>query len=193
MVHEPSNGEILVANFVLKTFLRFHYSRFVKDLHLSGSEEVMEFGSGPGVMSRMIARRLREGSLTCVDASRNWLEYAKRNLRGAQNVSFMLGNVSQMQFPQRFDLIVIHYVLHEIPESQRAGIVSALSSNLKEGGRIRVREPTKDSPHGMPAEEIGEIMHSAGLMEVFGESKRSVFSAEFQSSESSSTSRRPKD
>lgn len=186
MVHEPSKGEMLFANFALKTFLRFRYSRFVNNLRIAGGEEVMEFGSGPGVMSKMIARRLGGGRLTCVDASRNWMEDAKRNLSGVRNVSFMLGDVGQMKFPRSFDLIVIHYVLHEIPESQRADVAGALASNLKEGGRICVREPTKDS-HGMPPEEIVDLMRSAGLFEGFTESKGSVFSAEFRSSESSST------
>lgn len=192
MVHEPSKGEMIFANFVLKTFLRFRYSRFVRNLHLSGDEEVMEYGSGPGVMSKMIARSLSEGRLTCVDASKNWMEDAKRNLMGVRNVNFMLGDVGQMKFPRSFDLIVIHYVLHEIPASQREEVVGALSSNLKQGGRIQIREPTTDPPHGMPAEEIVDLMLSAGLTEVFTESKGSMFSAEFRSSESSSNEQRAK-
>jgi tRNA A58 N-methylase Trm61 len=193
MVHEPSKGEMVFANFALKTYLRSRYSRFVRNLHLSGDEEVMEYGSGPGVMSKMIARRLSKGRLTCVDASKNWMEDAKRNLRGARNVDFMLGDVGQMKFPRIFDLIVIHYVLHEVPQSQRAGVVSVLSSNLKVGGRICIREPTVDPPHGMPAEEIVDLMLSAGLTEVFTESKGSVFSAEFRTSEGSSNDQRAKD
>ncbi|NYT12760.1 MAG: class I SAM-dependent methyltransferase [Methanomassiliicoccales archaeon] len=173
MVHEPSRGKILVANFILKTFLRPTYSRFVKDLDLTGNENVMDFGSGPGVMSRMVALRLGKGHLTCVDASRNWIEVAKRNLSGLQNVEFRLGRISDIAFPSPFDVIVVHYVLHEVPRGQRESTVKALVSNLKSDGRLVIREPTREPYHGMPSTEFKELMISAGLVETSGHSRRS--------------------
>lgn len=178
MVHEPSRGEILVANFVLKTFLRPTYSRFVRDLGLAGNEYVMDFGSGPGVMSRMIAIRLRNGHLTCVDASHNWIEVARNNLDGLENVDLRLGNISDISFPSGFDIVVIHYVLHDVPRNQRESMVKALASNLEVEGRIVIMEPTKDS-HGMPAAEITELMQSAGLIEINSLMRRSSYSGVF--------------
>ena len=178
MVHEPSRGEILVANLVLKTFLRPTYSRFVRDLGLAGNEYVMDFGSGPGVMSRMIAIRLRNGHLTCVDASHNWIEVARNNLDGLENVDLRLGNISDISFPSGFDIVVIHYVLHDVPRNQRESMVKALASNLEVEGRIVIMEPTKDS-HGMPAAEITELMQSAGLIEINSLMRRSSYSGVF--------------
>lgn len=179
MVHEPSRGEILVANFILKTFLRPTYSRFVKDLDLTGNENVMDFGSGPGVMSRMIAIRLNDGHLTCVDASQNWIEVARRNLDGLQNVEFELGRISDISFPSPFDVIVIHYVLHEVPRHQRESIVKALAGNLEANGKFIIMEPTKDS-HGMPSAEIKELMKSAGLAEITNRTRRSSYHGLFR-------------
>jgi 2-polyprenyl-3-methyl-5-hydroxy-6-metoxy-1,4-benzoquinol methylase len=175
MVHEPSRGEIRVANLALKTFLRPAYSRFVKDLELVGDEVVMDYGSGPGIMSRMIAIRLKKGHLTCVDASRNWIKVAKRNMSGSQNVEFRLGRISDIAFPSPFDVIVVHYVLHEVPRGQRESTIKTLVSNLKADGRLVIREPTRDPPHGMPSTEIKELMISAGLVETSGHSQRSHY------------------
>ena len=173
MVQEPSKGEIRVANFALKTFLRPSYSRFVRDLDLIGNENVMDYGSGPGVMSRMIASRLKGGHLTCVDVSHNWIDVARRNLMGCQNVEFRLGRISDMIFPSPFDVIVVHYVLHEVPRSERESTVKALVSNLKADGRLVIMEPTREPLHGMPSTEIKELMVLAGLVETSGRLRRS--------------------
>ena len=64
-----------------------------------------------------------------------------------------------------YDKIVIHVVLHDIAKELRQDVVKALAKTLKKKGKLIIRDPTKPS-HGMPAEEIREVMKKAGLVEL---------------------------
>lgn len=165
--YEPSPFEVSLALLLARTILGPYYARRVRDLKLAGSERVLDFGSGPGVAARHIARALSqgEGTLTCVDVSRRWLGGAQRMLRGYANVEFRLGNIWTLDLEDdAYDVIFVHFVLHDIPKFDRARALHHLGRVLKSGGKIVVREPT-GAGHGIPPQEIHRLMIEAGLRE----------------------------
>jgi ubiquinone/menaquinone biosynthesis C-methylase UbiE len=146
---------------------RFYHPGYVKSLGLSGSERVLEFGSGGGCLSRALIKTLNpEGSLSCVEISPYWVEKARRRLKVFTNIEYLQGDITRMPVPENhFDTVIIHFVLHDVEPSGRIDVVSALAKCLRPEGTVFIREPAKPD-HGMPLSEIRVLMQDAGLREI---------------------------
>jgi ubiquinone/menaquinone biosynthesis C-methylase UbiE len=144
----------------------FYHPAYVKSLGLTGTERVLEFGSGGGCLSRVLARTLSpEGALSCVEISPYWTEKAQRRLKIFTNIEYLLGDITQMALlKDHFDTVIIHFVLHDIEPAARIDVVSALAGCLHPEGTVFIREPAKPE-HGMPLFEIRALMRDAGLRE----------------------------
>ena len=70
-------------------------------------------------------------------------------------------------------------MIHDIPRAKRRDTVKELAAVLKPGGRLWIWEPTRRS-HGMPADEIRELMEDAGLKEVSAVVEANAFKAVFE-------------
>jgi ubiquinone/menaquinone biosynthesis C-methylase UbiE len=180
---EPSATEVFLSKMLGITLLSPFYSRFVDQLGLQGNEKVLDYGSGPGIIARHIARRLNSeaGRVTCVDISRSWLKSARGTLKRYPHVTFHLGTLDEIPLQEgKLDVVVIHFVLHDVEARMRPRRVRQLAKALCVGGRIVIREPTAKS-HGMPAEEIRTLMAESGLKEVQGkEAKPFLIGPTFQ-------------
>ncbi len=173
---EPGSGRLILES-IISPFRSGFYRSYVESLGLKGNERVLEYGSGTGAASRHIAPILQKknGHLTCVDISTVFMGSVKKKVSKYPNVDFMLGDIRILDIKSgSYDVVFMHYVLHDIPEGRRQENVGILASKLKNGGRICIREPTGEK-HGMPAEEIKRIMTYAGLKEVSsGSGKRTL-------------------
>ena len=146
---------------------RFYHPDYVKRLGLSGTERVLEFGSGGGCMSRALVRTLSpEGSLSCVEISPYWIEKARRRLKVFSNIKYLQGDITRMSGPENhFDVVLIHFVLHDIESTARIDVVNALAKVLRPEGTLFIREPAKPQ-HGIPLSEIRSLMQDVGLREI---------------------------
>lgn len=154
--------------------LRAGYLRdLIASLELSGSERVLDVGSGPGSEAAHLARSLdRGGRLVCLDVSPTWLAEARRRLAGFANVTFVEGEAPAVGLPDGgFDLIVAHYVLHDIDPAALPATLRALARALDPGGRFVVVEPTS-THHGPSADELADEIERAGLTGIRRESIR---------------------
>lgn len=171
---KPSRFDIFVHTLASYVLMRGAYKKYVDTFGLKGDEEVLDFGGGGGGLTRHIAKRLLQGrgQVTCLDTSEAWLDVARKQLRRFPNMRFVCDEISNLADggPQ-FDVIAIHIMLHDIDKELRQDIVSALSRTLKSTGKLFIREPTKEK-HGMPPDEIRELMRNSGLREIrFSEEK----------------------
>ena len=159
---EPPPLEVKLTLGLGKTLLNPYYRYFAKSLNLHGNEQVLDFGSGSGICSRHIAELLKKGGhLDCVDISHVWYQVIQKTLKNFNNVNFYLGHLGQLHLPENaYDLIVIHFVLHDIPCELRSGIIKMLSSLIKPGGRLIIREPQN---HGLVLEEIVKYTNNTQL------------------------------
>jgi len=151
------------------------YKKYVTSLNLKGNENVLDFGSGSGAASRYIAQHLLKGNgrLTCVDISKVWMKKIKKKMKIYPNVEFKLGDISKIVIEDgSYDHVFVNFVLHDIEQSLRQKTVNALSRKLKDTGIFFVREPIRKY-HGMPAEEIKQLMTQSGLKEIDYKIKKS--------------------
>ena len=164
---EPGRAEAFAARLFTNLLLSPLYRRYVDEMGLRGDERVLDYGSGSGAAARHLARRLRAGGghLVCMDVSARWQAVIRKVLRGYPDVEFRLGDVRAMGLPAAsFDVVLVHWMLHDVPPWDRPSIVAELARLLRPGGRLFSREPTR-AKHGMPAEQAREVYAAAGLTE----------------------------
>ena len=114
------------------------------------------------------------GDLVCSGASRRAGSTGdpQRCLRGFADVEFRLGDVRDMGLPAAsFDVVLVHWMLHDVPPWDRPSIVAELARLLRPGGRLSTREPT-GTKHGMPAQQVREVYAAAGLTETLARRAR---------------------
>jgi 2-polyprenyl-3-methyl-5-hydroxy-6-metoxy-1,4-benzoquinol methylase len=147
--------------------MKEYYRNFVNSIDLKGNEKVLDFGCGPGAASKFIALTLEkgEGELTCFDISEKWIKRARKNLRQFSNVEYYAEDIRKWEEKKDYyETVVIHFMLHDILKSERPDFIRALVKKMKVGATLLIREPTKQK-HGMPPEEIKELMMANSLKE----------------------------
>ncbi|MGB2982821.1 MAG: class I SAM-dependent methyltransferase [Candidatus Bipolaricaulia bacterium] len=138
---------------------------YLKGLGLQGDETVLEVGCGGGAVTRHLARLLPHGRVIGVDPSAYWVEHARGRLRRVRNVALFVGDVLSADIsPESLDAALFHYVLHDIPAADRPTTLARIEELLKPGGRLFLREPTREA-HGMRPDKIRGLLSSVGLRE----------------------------
>lgn len=138
----------------------------------------MDFGSGSGAGSKHLAKLIqnKEGSLTCLDTSIYWTSVAKRRLRHYKNIAFYTDPITQLHLPDdSFDIIYIHYTLHDVPQVQRTSIISEFHGLIKPSGRLCIKEPQRAND-GMSVQEIEELMFQNEFKLTFSSNEKEIFS-----------------
>lgn len=151
-----------------------YYARFARDLGLGGDEHVLDVGAGTGACARAVARHLDGGTLTCHEVDPQLVAICARALRRRRGVTFLLGDLLELDLGgRRYDVVLLHFVLHEVAPSERPRLLRRLATVLADDGRVVVREPTvgyrpaAPGP-GLPAEELRRLASVAGLRERTG-------------------------
>ncbi|MGD1059998.1 MAG: class I SAM-dependent methyltransferase [Methanomassiliicoccales archaeon] len=179
-ITEPSGTEQLGVLIFSRLGRWVVYKPFIDRIGLKGDEKVLDFGSGWGDVTYFVSRALKKGgSIALLDVSATWQEVAKRRLRNIEGLTFVHSDIFNAGLLDgSFDAIVIHYVLHDIPKEKRKATVAELAKKLRSGGYIYINEPV-GKQHGMPPEEIIDLMTSAGLITTPVHSNKRNFEARF--------------
>jgi ubiquinone/menaquinone biosynthesis C-methylase UbiE len=180
-ITDPSRVEVASHLIFSRLFRKHIYHRFVTEMNLEGDENVLDFGAGWGDGAFYIANQLnRGGRVTLLDVSTTWQRVARKRLRRFTNMDFVNSNIFSCGLPdESYDLIVIHYVLHDIDSSERQATIQELARKLKPHGSIWLREPTK-KPHGMSVEEIRRLLSRAYLKEISSTIRKSQYVAQLE-------------
>ena len=166
-IYDPSKLEIAITR-ISHFLLRKYYKQFVKILELQPNDKIIEFGSGTGYLANLMSKELvgRESWISCVEISEKWNDVARKKFKRYPNIDFYCGMIYELDMKENFyDKVVIHVVLHDVPQEHREAVVKAMVKRLKKKGRIILREPIKVD-HGMPESEVRELMSKAGMTEV---------------------------
>lgn len=176
----PTRTQIALVLLISNLTRRLRYHRFIDDMDLKGDELVLDFGSGWGDNTRYISDALNKGGrVIALDISAKWQGIIKKRLAGRKNIEYVNSDVRTAGLPDSsFDVIVIHYVLHEVPIKDRKPTVKELAGKLKPGGFIQLREPAKKN-HGIPLAEVRSLMSEVGLEESLKAEKKASFQARY--------------
>ena len=173
---EPSSFEVLFAKFEGYVYSR-NYDRYVGSFGLTGSEWVLDYGSGSGRIAQHIVKRLspESGHMTCVDVSAVWMDVVRKRFKRYPNVDFRHGELSALDIPDNaYDVVVLHFVLHHVEQEARQKNMGVLAHKLKNGGRLFIREPIREG-HGTPEREIRRLLSDAKMSERASHMEKSAF------------------
>lgn len=141
MSHDPTTFDVVTTRLLGRTLLRPFWRGWVRRLQLQRGERVLDFGSGSGQLSRRLALAVGPtGKVSCLDVSSRWLEVAREEAGDLAWVDFHLGDLDSLP-PSAYDVVHLHYVLHDIPPAYRGAVCTALRERLRPGGRLVLREP----------------------------------------------------
>jgi ubiquinone/menaquinone biosynthesis C-methylase UbiE len=162
---------------------RKFYKELLLVLKLNGTESILDFGSGTGVLAKKIIKELSKGgALTCLDLSEAFLNKARKKLHNYANVNYILGDIRELDIPvNTFDKIVITWVIHHIDNEVRSNLLRHIVSTLKQDGKIYVIE-FLTPPHGIPELALHDLFNESGLIGKLEYRKKSTGIFEFRRS-----------
>ena len=102
-------------------------------LHLSGSEKILDIGSGDGRTSSYIAKEyIPKGTLVGIDNSADMTAFSLSH-NAAANIVYMQADAAEYMALNEYDAIVSFWTLHWVIEYNRA--LGNIAQSLKPGGK----------------------------------------------------------
>lgn len=107
-------------------------NHLISQLHLNGTETVLDLGCGDGALSEQIAQLVPKGRVLGIDASYGMLQTAKK--LECDNLSFIQMDINNMKFSNEFDIIFSNAALHWVLD--HSSLLKRSFCALKQGGSI---------------------------------------------------------
>src|SRR5258708_8290170 len=111
--------------------------RFLEDAGIKAGMKVLDVGTGVGDVALLLADRVGpDGQVIGVDSNPAVLDLAQRRAEAAAftNVSFVQGDITQMEFARDFDAIVGRFILQHL--SDPVTVLGRLVRSLRPDGSI---------------------------------------------------------
>lgn len=102
---------------------------------------ILDVGCGPGTLTTDLATFVPQGKVIGVEPTAEPLEQARAFAAGRKvsNVSFQVGNIRALPFPdQSFDIVHAHQVIQYLDD--RPGAIREMARVTKSGGLVAIRE-----------------------------------------------------
>lgn len=109
--------------------------------------DVLDVGCGTGEITSIIAKTVYPGKVIGIDKDSSMLAKASMHLNHYINLDFVLENVLDFQFKQKFDLITSFFCLQWLPKKSLILALKNIQAHLKDQGKICIMLPCFDFPH----------------------------------------------
>ena len=161
----PSKFFAWIYSLICPFYAKRFYRKLVEILQFESSKNLLDFGSGTGILAKKILKRLDPSNhLTCLDVSQAFINKTKKNLRKFENVDFVLGDIRNVKFPKTyFDKIFITWVIHHIPNEVREETLKKITNCLNLNGSIYVIEYVS-APHGIQKDDLNKLFNDLGFL-----------------------------
>ncbi len=120
-----------------------HYYLFRKIVSsgLKKNHSVLEIGCGIATLTGLLSKYIKKGDILAVDISPENIEVAKKRLHNQQNVKFLVSDMKDFNYPEKFDYVILADVLEHIPIDLHESIFKVISMHLTANGVVFINIP----------------------------------------------------
>ncbi|MCX6233240.1 MAG: class I SAM-dependent methyltransferase [Bacteroidetes bacterium] len=120
-----------------------HYYLFhrLKRAGLKRHHHVLEVGCGIGTLTRLIHRYVSRGHVVAADISEKSIEMANKRFGNASRIEFLVTDMQNFTYPEKFDFIVLPDVLEHIPIEQHRHLFGVLRAHMHDDSVIFINIP----------------------------------------------------
>lgn len=143
------------------------YSRIAEDVSSMSPSTILEIGSGPGIEAAMIAQRLPDARITCIDPSPTMVKIANdrfRKLSLRDRAVSKLGNSSETGIEGTFDVIFCSQSFHHW-ENGMQDVQKLIGKHMTKGTFVIYENLVSDTHKGNRA------IHGHGITKEFAETE----------------------
>lgn len=116
------------------------YNR-VLSLGFNSDSNILEIGCGPGKLTWLLAKKLKNGSIESTDISPKSVEFARSQIKH-QNVTFTPSDALAYEAEgKNYDLILVFDVLEHIPEEQHTALFKKFAKWMNEDTSLLINIP----------------------------------------------------
>jgi SAM-dependent methyltransferase len=106
------------------------------------NHKVLEIGCGIGTLTQLIYKYINKGKLVATDISDESVQFAKARISTIQkNIEFFVTDMTDFEYSEKFDFIVLPDVLEHIPIAQHPSLFAVLSKHTHDESVILIHIP----------------------------------------------------
>lgn len=106
-------------------------------ISMRSGDDVLDVGTGTGVLIPYIRELNREGTIHAVDRSAKMIEVAWRKFGNDQHLDFQVANVESEDIPGHYHQILLYSVFPHL-ENREKTVLRLVSNNLNSGGVLLI-------------------------------------------------------
>jgi cyclopropane fatty-acyl-phospholipid synthase-like methyltransferase len=111
------------------------------DSGLKRGHRVLEIGCGIGTLTGLINQYLKKGKLVATDISNESIEIAKKTIKGANKIDFIVTDMIGFKSDDKFDFIVLPDVMEHIPLEQHEALFKTMANCIHDESIIFIHIP----------------------------------------------------
>ena len=116
----------------------------LKSIGLKKDSKVLEIGCGIGTVSGLIISAIPDGHFLGCDISPKSIELAGK-FNPQKNAKFLVTDMSDFQYDQKFDFVVFPDVLEHIPVEQHSNLFKNVAAACKPNAKVLINIPEPNS------------------------------------------------
>lgn len=117
---------------------------WLKRFGMRPDSRVLEIGCGVGMLTRLLAEALPEGSVLGTDLSPKSIAAAEERLAPLGNVELVVGDAIEVAIDERFDVVVLPDVIEHIPLESHGALFGRVAAWVNSEGFVLAHYP---NPH----------------------------------------------
>jgi 2-polyprenyl-3-methyl-5-hydroxy-6-metoxy-1,4-benzoquinol methylase len=120
-----------------------HYYLFKKIVQsgLKKDHNILEIGCGIATLTGLLSKYLKKGKIVAVDISPENIEVAKKRLQNRENVKFLVSDMKDFDYPEKFDFVILADVLEHIPKNFHNQLFQTISQYMNEKAVLFINIP----------------------------------------------------